>query len=64
MKITKERVVEEITSQLNECLEIHNAEVYDWNDKIVDVDLKNQTIIIKFNYYVVEDDDYIGLGSY
>jgi hypothetical protein len=64
MKYTKEQIVERITEQLNECLEIHNAEIYDYSDKIVDVDIENQTITIKFNFHVVEEDDYVGLSFY
>jgi hypothetical protein len=64
MEITRERVIKEITTQLDEALESINAEIYRYNDKIVDVDLENQTITIKFDYYVVEEDNYIGLSTY
>jgi len=64
MVYTKEEVIKRITEQLDDCLSSHNAEVYRWDDKIIDVNLEEQTISIKFNYHVVEDDDYIGLGGY
>ena len=64
MNITKENVIKIITDQLNECLEYHNAEDFDLKNKVQDVDLENQTITIKFNFHVVEEDDYIGLGEY
>jgi len=64
MEITKEKVIEEITSELDDCLESHNAEIFDWANKVLDVDLENQTITLKFNYNVVPEDNYIGLAFY
>jgi len=64
MKYTKEEIIKRITTQLDECLESANAEIYNYDDKIVDIDIKNQTITIKFDYHVVEEDDYVGLGFY
>ena len=64
MNHTKENVITAITEQLNNCLESHNAEDYNLMNKVVDVDLKNQTITIKFDYHVVEEDNYIGLSVY
>jgi hypothetical protein len=64
MPFTKDEIVKKITSELDECLESQNAEVYDYSDKIVDVDTKNKTITIKFDYNVVEEDEYVGLSFY
>jgi len=64
MKHTKKTVIKKITDQLDDCLSTHHAEICRWDDKILDVNLKEQTITIKFNYHVVEEDDYIGLGTY
>lgn len=64
MTYTKEEIIKRITEQLDDCLATHNAEVYNWDNKILDVNLEDQTISIKLNYHVVEEDDYIGLGSY
>lgn len=64
MAYTKEEVIKRITEQLDDCLAYHNAEVFRWEDKIIDVNLEEQTISIKFNFHVVEEDDYIGLGVY
>ena len=64
MKYTKEEVVERITDELDNCLSSVNAEIYRYEDKIVEVDLENQTITIKFDFNVVEEDDYVGLCFY
>jgi hypothetical protein len=64
MNYTKEEVIKRITEQLDDCLSSHNAEVYRWEDKVLDVNLEEQTITIKLNFHVVEEDDYIGLGVY
>jgi len=62
--ITKEKVIKSVTEELDEALSSINAEVYRWEDKIVDVDLKNETITIKFNFHIVKEDDYVGLSIY
>lgn len=41
-KVRDIKLNKRITSQLDECLELHNAEIYDYNDKIIDVDIKNK----------------------
>ncbi len=64
MKYTKEEIVKRVTSELDECLETANAEIYGYEDKIVEVDLEKQTITIKFDYNIVEEDDYVGLAFY
>lgn len=64
MKYTEEEIVERIIDQLDDCLAYANAQVYNYHDKILDVDMVNQTITIKFDYHVVEEDDYVGLSSY
>lgn len=64
MDKSKERIIKELTNQLDFCLESINGEIYDYSDKIVDIDLDNQTITIKFDYHIVEEDDYIGLAGY
>lgn len=64
MEYTKEEIIKRVTEELDLCLETINGEVYRWNDKIVDVDMENQTITIRFNYNIVESDDYVGLASY
>lgn len=64
MTYTKEEVIKRITEQLDDCLEYQNAEVLDWRDKILDVNLQEQTITIKLHFHIVEEDDYIGLGCY
>jgi|AntRauTorcE11897_2_1112592.scaffolds.fasta_scaffold07091_4 frataxin-like iron-binding protein CyaY len=64
MKYTKEEIIERITTQIDECLESHNAEIGNYEDKILNVDIENQTITIKFDFHVVEEDDYVGLGIY
>jgi hypothetical protein len=64
MKYTKEEVVKRITSELNMCLESANAEIYDYDKRILDVDLENHSITIKFDINIQEDDDYIGLSFY
>lgn len=64
MKYTEEEIVERIIDQLDDCLAYGNAQVYNYHDKILDVDMVNQTITIKFDYHVVEEDDYVGLSSY
>jgi copper chaperone CopZ len=64
MKYTKEEIVKRVTSELDECLETANAEIYRYEDKIVEVDLEKQTITIKFDYNIVEEDDYVGLAFY
>ena len=64
MNVSKEEVIKRITEELDECLESANAEIYNYSDKIVDVDLENQTITIKFNYNIVPEDNYIGLAFY
>lgn len=64
MKVTKEEVIKEVTEQLDFALESINGEIYNYDDKVLDVDLENQTITIKFDYHVVEEDDYIGLAAY
>jgi len=64
MKYTEKQIAERFTKQLDECLEAYNAEVNDYTDKIINVDMENKTITIKFNYYIDEEDDYIGLVSY
>lgn len=61
---TKEEVIRRVTSELDDCLQSVNGEVYRWDDKIIDVDLVNQTITIKFDYTYVKEDNYIGLGKY
>lgn len=40
MKHTDEEIVEAITSELDTCLETTNAEIFNWADKIVEVDQK------------------------
>lgn len=64
IKYNKEEVVKRLTEQLDGCLECVNAEIYDYSDKVLEVDLEKQTITIKLNYHVVEEDDYVGFGSY
>lgn len=60
----KENIIEKITNELDECLSSINAEIYSWEDKILDVNLEEKTITIKFNYHVVESDNYVGLAVY
>lgn len=64
MDKSKERIIKELTNQLDFCLESINGEIYDYSDKIADIDLDNQTITIKFDYHIVEEDAYIGLAGY
>lgn len=61
MKITQEIIMEELHRQLNEYLEHGNAEGH---NEIIDIDLENQTITFKFDYHIVESDNYIGFGFY
>jgi copper chaperone CopZ len=64
MKYTEKEIIKRITSELDECLESVNAEIYNYSGKIVSVDTERQTITIKFDYNVVEEDDYVGLAFY
>ena len=64
MKYSKEEIVKRITNELDDCLSSANAEIYNYKDKIVDVDLEEETITIKFNFNIVEEDDYVGLAFY
>lgn len=64
MNLSREEIIKQLTEQLDFCLESINGEIYDYSDKIVDLDTEKQTITIKFDYHVVEEDDYIGLASY
>lgn len=64
MSYSKEEIIKRITSELDECLSSANAEVYRWENKVLEVDQENQTITIKFEYNVQEDDDYVGLAFY
>ncbi len=64
MKYTKEEIIKRVTSELDECLSSANAEIYRYEDKVVGVDLDKQTITIKFDFNIVEEDDYVGLAFY
>jgi len=59
MKYTKEEVINKITEQLNDCLPTYNVEIYRWEDKIVNVNLEEQSVTLKFNYHIVEEDTYL-----
>jgi hypothetical protein len=58
-KEIKERIINEISEGLHR-LGIDGITT----DNVISVDLKNQEIVIKFNYNIVEDDNYIGLANY
>jgi hypothetical protein len=64
MKYTRDEIIKRITNELDECLSSINGEIYDYSEKILDLDLKKQTITIKFDFNVQEDDDYVGLVFY
>ena len=64
MKYTKEEIIKRVTGELDECLSSANAEIYRYEDKIVEVDLDKQTITIKFDFNIVEEDNYVGLAFY
>ena len=64
MKPTKEEIIKRVTLELDDFFAAGNAEIYDYSERIVDVDLVNQTISIKFDYNIVDEDDYIGLAFY
>lgn len=64
MVVTKEKVIENVTEEFNEVLRSINAEDYRLKEKVIDVDLKEQTITIKFNFNINEMDDYLGLSFY
>lgn len=64
MEITREEIIKRVTTELDECLSTIYGEIYNYDDKILDVDMENQTISIRFNYNIVEEDNYLGLSSY
>lgn len=64
MKYTREEIIKRITNELDDCLSTANAEIYRYEDKIVDLNLEDQTITIKFEFNIQEDDDYVGLAFY
>lgn len=51
-----------ILDQLRDALDSLNAG--DSIGDVIEVDTYKQTITVRFNYNVVEEDDYIGLGTY
>jgi hypothetical protein len=58
-ELTKKKIIKDFTDQLNECLESGNAEDYDLKKKVIGVDLKEQTITIKFDYHIVDGEIYL-----
>ena len=58
----KEEITKKVTEELLEVLSDYNLEGS--LGEVVEVNEKEQTITIKFNYNVVPEDNYIGLGSY
>ena len=63
MEITREKIVKEILNDLNDALENINAEGIQ-NKNVYALNIKQRTITIKFNFHIVEKDNYIGLASY
>lgn len=65
-KYNRDEIIKRVTEQLDRCLAAENAQIYNWKDRIVGLEEGDGegTVIIKFNYYIVEEDDYIGLGAY
>jgi hypothetical protein len=61
MNISEERIREDLSDLLNECLESYNQEN---TFEIVSVDMKNKKVLIEFDFVIVEDDDYIGFAGY
>lgn len=57
---TKGAIIKVITDELDDCLESHNAEVYNWKSKVLELDEKVQTITLKLDYNIIEEDNYIG----
>lgn len=61
IKPSKEEIGKCIVDQLYDVLSSVNSEQ---TGEVLEVDETNQTITIKLKYYVVPEDNYIGLGSY
>ena len=54
-------IASDLKNQLKECLEIHNAEQCINRFKY---DADKQQVMVVLDVHVVEEDDYIGFGSY
>jgi hypothetical protein len=61
-KKEKDKIIASLKDELNEMLSDHNAE--GCIKKIIELDSKNQTITIMFQYYVVPEDKYVGFACY
>jgi copper chaperone CopZ len=61
MNVTKEEVIKSVIDELETCLNDVNAS---GPSEVIDVDLENQTITLKFKYNIVEEDNYVGLCYY
>lgn len=57
-----EKIKADLLNQLKDMMESGNAE-HSPSD-IVELDLENQTCVVKFNISIVPEDDYIGFSSY
>lgn len=53
-----------LLDQLRDALDAYNAGDAVNDANVIEVDTFKQTITIRFNYNVVEEDDYIGFGTY
>lgn len=58
MKLDEEHIKKELLDQ------IRDAFNYNSDQEIIDIDLKQQTVTVKFTYNVVEEDGYIGFECY
>lgn len=63
MKYSNEQIKESLIEELNDALESKNGHMIKPED-IIDFDLENETISIKFPFFICEEDDYIGFVSY
>lgn len=63
MVITKEEIIKRVINEIEEGLTHYNQAVHNWEKEVLDVDLENKTITIKFNFHIEEEDDYIGLSG-
>jgi hypothetical protein len=61
--IEEKEIKERIINEISECLHRLGIDGIT-TDNVISVDLKNQEIVIKFNYNIVENDNYIGLANY
>ena len=60
--INKEEIEKRVLAELQEALESQYAE--NSIKEVVEINEEDQTITIKFNFVIVEEDNYIGLTSY